>query len=533
MIYNQPLIEITKQGAVAVEEIKFSPPKLQSLIAAANQMTKNGPALKNKHILQLQNQHLGGAPQQSSIISLNSLNPYYAQQVLLQLQKPHNFIKHVHVVVKNTPFNITMRSNDPQFNFHNYVIKATLLYDSDPPKMVDFIHNEPLQYVATVSDDGTEVTVEVKVGILSSQHQGSMFLAVLHISHTTVPPPTSSEPIMTILNNIGNNSLANASQTIYNICMVSHPIRIVSKVDHVKKEGIPILKKKTFHEILTDKLKKLSKFQDGQSKWIKNLYQQHQIEFDMEPYCPKINDENSSNSSTPSLSSYSNRLNDEDEDNESDDDSEDEDFNNNTKFDISKQQQQNTLNLLNNNIKHQQQLHKQLQYAQQHQKQHLLQQAQPQQANNFQNSFNRVVEAFKYVPENERKDIIQKMVEQLRSDDLEQLVSTFMDELGASDTSSDTGTDTSKDSNETNCYCENCPSKIELQRFMNFFVPPPPPHSLFHHNTPTFNHEILTPSPIINSNNNNNNNNNNNCNSAASNNSNVPIQNDLLQLPVI
>ncbi|KAK5580263.1 hypothetical protein RB653_000278 [Dictyostelium firmibasis] len=542
MIYNQALIEITKQGAVAVEEIKFSPPKLQTLISSIQNggspiISKNGSpaanALKNKQILQLQGQQQQHQQQQQqqhhhnhsqqhnnqSVYSLNSLNPYYVQQVLCQLQKPHNFIKQVHVVVKNTPFGISMKSNDPQFNFHNYVIKATLLYDSDPPKMVDFIHNEPLQYVATVSEDGTEVVVDVKVGILSSQHQGSMFLAVLHISHTSVPTPSPNEPIMTILNNIGGNSIANLNSQlpnpIHNLCVVSHPIRIVSKVDHVKKEGIPILKKKTFHEILTDKLKKLQKFQDGQSKWIKNLYQQHLIEFDMEPYCSKkdhnnnnnnnsissnnsgfncqnggSNCDDSSNSSTPSLSSYSNgnnKYNNNNDSSESDDDDEDdnneEDDNDSIDFSISKQKNQQHLQqqLLNHQSKQQQQqknissINTTTSSTQPQQPV----QSQQNQSSNFQNSFNRVVEAFKIVPEYERKEIITKMVEQLRSDDLEQLVATFMDELGVGDANSEISTKGNNNNNNNNngvgCFCENCPSKRELERFQglcfNLFVP--------------------------------------------------------------
>ncbi|EAL64200.1 hypothetical protein DDB_G0286351 [Dictyostelium discoideum AX4] len=607
MIYNQALIEITKQGAVAVEEIKFSPPKLQTLISSIQNggspiINKNGSpaanALKNKQILQLQGQQQQQQQQQqnhsqqqhnnqSSVYSLNSLNPYYVQQVLCQLQKPHNFIKQVHVVVKNTPFGISMKSNDPQFNFHNYVIKATLLYDCDPPKMVDFIHNEPLQYVATVSEDGTEVVVDVKVGILSSQHQGSMFLAVLHISHTSVPSPSPNEPIMTILNNIGGNSIANLNSQlpnpIYNLCVVSHPIRIVSKVDHVKKEGIPILKKKTFHEILTDKLKKLQKFQDSQSKWIKNLYQQHLIEFDMEPYCSKKDQNNnnnnnnsnsncqngggsicddSSNSSTPSLSSYSNgnnkynnNNNDSSESDESDDDdNNDDDDNDSIDFNISKQKNQQHLQqqLLNHQSKQQKvsstnnntttttSSSSASSIQQKQQPVQPQQQKQQNQSSNFQNSFNRVVEAFKYVPESERKDIITKMVEQLRSDDLEQLVATFMDELGVGDANSDVSSTKGGNNNNNNsigCFCENCPSKKELERFqglcMNFFVP----QSTLN---PMNNQQLLYSSLFSSSNDNNTQSQMNNSISVNNhhhhhhhqpNNSN--LTNDLLQLPIV
>ncbi|EAL72503.1 hypothetical protein DDB_G0270306 [Dictyostelium discoideum AX4] len=472
MIVNQALIELTKQVAVAVEEIKFSPNSTSNNSTPTNNKLKSSsssisncdsPSSKSKSNSSTstptsQPQTPSQLPQQAQQqaqqqhYSANSMNPYYAQQVLLQLQKPSTFVKHVHVVVKNTPFGITLRSKEPlQFNFQNYVIKATLLYDSDPPKMVDFIHNEPLQYVATVSEDGSEVCVDVKVGILSSQHQGSMFLVVLHISHCSAPTPSNSEPISTILTNIGNNSIHSLNVT--NICVVSHPIRIVSKLDHVKKEGIPILKKRTFHEILTDKLKKLQKSQDSQSKWIKNLYQQHGAQYDMEPYNSTLHSQKtdslcSSSTSTPSFNSTSSSSKnqsqsikneeeedggeDEEEEGGEDNDNESESSNTNStqligkksinKLPISTTTSSSNFNnlMVNNNINNN---------NNNNNNNHLIQNTTFSSTSHFQNSFNRVVEVYNLIPEYERVEVIRKMVQQLKSYDLEQLVSTFIDEL--------------------------------------------------------------------------------------------------------
>ncbi|KAN0030242.1 hypothetical protein ACTA71_010003 [Dictyostelium dimigraforme] len=465
MIVNQALIELTKQVAVAVEEIKFSPSSASNANPTNNKLKSSSsncdsPSSKSKsnsststptsqpQTPQLQQQ----PPPQQQHYSANSMNPYYAQQVLLQLQKPSTFVKHVHVVVKNTPFGITLRSKEPlQFNFQNYVIKATLLYDSDPPKMVDFIHNEPLQYVATVSEDGSEVCVDVKVGILSSQHQGSMFLVVLHISHCSAPTPSNTEPISTILTNIGNNSVHSLNVT--NICVVSHPIRIVSKLDHVKKEGIPILKKRTFHEILTDKLKKLQKSQDSQSKWIKNLYQQHGAQYDMEPYNSSLHSQKtdslcSSSSSTPSFNSknQSQSIKNEEEDDGEEEDEEGDDNDNESessgigstqlvgkksinKLPISTTTSTTNFNnlIVNNNNNNNNNNSNNINNH------HLIATTTStttiSSTSNFQNSFNRVVEVYNLIPEYERVEVVRKMVGQLKSYDLEQLVSTFIDEL--------------------------------------------------------------------------------------------------------
>ncbi|EGG19843.1 putative transcriptional regulator [Cavenderia fasciculata] len=257
------------------------------------------------------------------------------------------------------------------------------------------------------------------MSILSSQHQGSLFIVVLHVSHTSAPTPANNEPLSTISAHLNNNVLT-GSTNLNQLCVISHPIRIVSKVDHVKKEGIPILKKKTFHEILTDKLKRLQKCQDGQSKWIKNLFDQHHCQFDYRPFIDPECNNNSSNNNNSNNSNHStpqqhfiNHLNSEDDedqiekDNENDDDQDDDDnCNNNNNIDEAninqiKQQQKvvNPTTILNGEIY-------------------------------FQNSFNRVVESYKCIVSiDDRKEEIKKMVKILHSEDLEQLVNVFIEEL--------------------------------------------------------------------------------------------------------
>ncbi|KYQ92973.1 putative transcriptional regulator [Tieghemostelium lacteum] len=458
MLMNQSLAEIVKQGAVAVEEVKVAQPKHQTPGS-----TNSSPKKSN----QTPNITSNGS---SDTYQYQSMNPYYIQQTMYHGQQPGSFMKQIHVVVKNTPFGITLRTNDiNRLNFHNYVVKATLLYDSDPPKYVDFIHNEPLQYVATVSEDGSEVTVDVKVGILSSQHQGSLFIVVLYITYVNTPSPSNNEPIPNILSQIGNNSIHSLS--LQNLCAVSHPIRIVSKVDHVKKEGIPILKKKTFHEILTDKLKKLQKSQEHQSKWIKNLYDQHHISFDMVPYSSNQSPtqlgstllvaanssttstplsvkgiQNNSSTSTPSFDSICHQTMIK---TESSDESQD--------SDCGQQDNQSTLD-----------------YSPSVHHPNPFSHSPISTETNFQNSFNRVVEAYKSVPSDQKLQQIKLMVSLLKSEDLSQLVATFMDELNK--TPNQTDNQQQQVQNENDCQCQECPSRLELEKFqglcMNFLVPP-------------------------------------------------------------
>eukprot|EP01132_Coremiostelium_polycephalum_P003113 gene3113-3893_t len=457
------LVELIKQGAVAVEDIRITP------------TSSSSSSTPSKHPNLINNNSSGKTTPRNNTSQNIQLQQQIQQQQQQQFYYPTTSFSHspvlkqIHVVVKNTPFGITLKSNDTQkLNFHNYVIKASLVYDCDPPKPVDFIHNEPLQYVATVNEEGDEVCVDVKVGILSSQHQGSLFIVILHITHSTSPyQPSNNEPIPVIVNHIQNNSIY--SQNLMNICSFSHPIRIVSKVDHVKKEGIPILKKKTFHEILTDKLKKLQKSQEHQNKWIKNLYDQHGVNFDLNPYTSSLNgggskkesnsSHNSSSSSTPSfggahhhcslvvVDNQSSVM--DDNDDCGSDDSPNSQFSND--FDSSSSHQ------ISNQHHH---------HPHHHQNSEVL----------FQNSFNRVVESYKLVPEDKKKSTVQQMVELLKSEDLEQLVKTFIDELhnnGA--VGNNIELSNSSIQGVDDCQCDNCPAKKDLERFqgicMNFLIP--------------------------------------------------------------
>lgn len=52
--------------------------------------------------------------------------------------------------------------------------------------------------------------------------------------------------------------------------VASHPIRIVSKIDHIRKEGVSI-KKPTFNEIIMDRLVYLESQQEEQIKFLHRI----------------------------------------------------------------------------------------------------------------------------------------------------------------------------------------------------------------------------------------------------------------------
>lgn len=86
--------------------------------------------------------------------------------------------KEVCVVAKNLPFLMEVGSS---LSLHDLKLYARLYYDNDyvldfsELKPVDFVNQEPLKYRTFVSDQGDKATVELRIFVLSSQHEDSLF----------------------------------------------------------------------------------------------------------------------------------------------------------------------------------------------------------------------------------------------------------------------------------------------------------------------------------------------------------------------
>jgi len=120
--------------------------------------------------------------------------------------------KDVHVVVKNNPFVINLALLDKQFNFHNLSTEIQLVYDCPTLKEVDFVKLKPLECKMRPNEEGDQLTVEIRIKVLTSQLEDMFFRVVLKL----VDPRTRKD----------------YSQLV----VLSHPIRVVSKPDQVKKK---------------------------------------------------------------------------------------------------------------------------------------------------------------------------------------------------------------------------------------------------------------------------------------------------------
>jgi len=92
------------------------------------------------------------------------------------IAKQSGLSKNVHVVVKNLGFHVEIQSNISLNECH---LDAKLLYDfdtvTDNKMEVSYIKNEPMEYKVHLLDSGEKADIEVKIKVLTSQHEDMLF----------------------------------------------------------------------------------------------------------------------------------------------------------------------------------------------------------------------------------------------------------------------------------------------------------------------------------------------------------------------
>eukprot|EP01094_Clydonella_sp_ATCC50884_P018053 TRINITY_DN3268_c0_g1_i1.p2 TRINITY_DN3268_c0_g1~~TRINITY_DN3268_c0_g1_i1.p2 ORF type:complete len:348 (-),score=170.29 TRINITY_DN3268_c0_g1_i1:368-1411(-) len=120
--------------------------------------------------------------------------------------------KDVHVVVKNSPFFVDMALGHGGISdFANIAVQAKLMFDTEEEREVIFIKRKPLEFKAQLSDDGKEMTCEIRLKVLSSQLEDMHF----RILFTAV--------------------WKESRQEIEGMSALSEPIKVVSKPEQVEK----------------------------------------------------------------------------------------------------------------------------------------------------------------------------------------------------------------------------------------------------------------------------------------------------------
>jgi len=103
-------------------------------------------------------------------------------EVVLQTSSyKENIIKNgtkdsIHVVVKNSPFQLSVAlRNNKISNFNHLSFDMKLVYDADFRREVRTVTIKPIEYKTTINDLGDEITFDIKIKVLSSHHDCSLF----------------------------------------------------------------------------------------------------------------------------------------------------------------------------------------------------------------------------------------------------------------------------------------------------------------------------------------------------------------------
>jgi len=111
-------------------------------------------------------------------MDVEALSPFYIEkQESLAFDKfsKNGQLVDLHLVAKNIAFVIHVAAT---FDLNKYPPTAKLVYYSSPSEMekeVEAVKSNTLEIITHVEDNGLKAAVEVKVGVLSSQHEGAFF----------------------------------------------------------------------------------------------------------------------------------------------------------------------------------------------------------------------------------------------------------------------------------------------------------------------------------------------------------------------
>jgi len=190
-----------------------------------------------------------------SLLSLGMQEPQlyvtpHGQMTEEQFSKNGGNNKKVYVVVKNIGFSFDIQAN---FDLTKAGLIAKLLYDFDNEKEkleVGYVKTEPFEYKVNMLDNGSKASVEVKIKVLTSQHEDMLFRIKI----------AGTDPI-----------------THRVVECFTQPIKVISKLAPPKsKQGkeqlSPPTKKRTSNDQISNLLQRLEQQQMDQMKVIQLLF---------------------------------------------------------------------------------------------------------------------------------------------------------------------------------------------------------------------------------------------------------------------
>ena len=155
--------------------------------------------------------------------------------------------KTVECIVKNHPLEVHLKLQQKNISFAKVGIDATLLYDTEAMKPVDYVRDRPLSVKTRVLKDPTEAVVVCTIRVLSSQHEDMFF----RIRFTCVDRETGNE--------------------VSAITTLSPSIKVISKVEQFNKPDERQKRKRSSNQDIVDQLARIEKHQTEQRHLLENI----------------------------------------------------------------------------------------------------------------------------------------------------------------------------------------------------------------------------------------------------------------------
>eukprot|EP01121_Diplochlamys_sp_Union-15-3_P011737 TRINITY_DN3430_c0_g1_i2.p1 TRINITY_DN3430_c0_g1~~TRINITY_DN3430_c0_g1_i2.p1 ORF type:complete len:323 (+),score=33.58 TRINITY_DN3430_c0_g1_i2:71-1039(+) len=133
---------------------------------------------------------------------LPHLHPYL---YIAKLFSPHEEVvskngqkKTIHYVVKNTPFTLQLLYSDKSFTFSETSFEVSLLFDDDEEREVGAVRPDPMEYLTHILPDKKEVIIEVRIKVLSTQLENSLFVLRIKSNGPNGTTSLKSSPIRAV-----------------------------------------------------------------------------------------------------------------------------------------------------------------------------------------------------------------------------------------------------------------------------------------------------------------------------------------------
>jgi len=177
----------------------------------------------------------------------------------------------IHVVIKNSPFMVHMAAaRNCDLDLNHVAFEASLLYDTEGEKGVDFVKVKPIEFKCTPNETGDQVAVELRIKVLTSQHEDMFFKVRIQ----------GQDPV--------------TKQDVPHLKIITSPIKVISKPEQLKKRGsnavanpaaasvAPVAatgaaatnsKKRTVNDMVVEAVTRIEKHQDSQSSMLERILQ--------------------------------------------------------------------------------------------------------------------------------------------------------------------------------------------------------------------------------------------------------------------